>query len=433
MYSIENKSEESRAIQNNSEKHEPIAQFKDNRSLSAVEEGKNTAQLEKKENLTGMPDDLKEGIESLSGFSMDDVRVHYNSSKPATVQALAYTQGTDIHVAPGQEKCLPHEAWHVAQQMAGRVSPTTNINGMPVNDNVELEHEADVMGEKAVGQRVEKKILTFNGKYAGHHKFLSMQCFINPNRKSVWRLLEKQSGFNKNKTIEKKIDSFLDEINDMQSSFDAENIAEILRINNYNIKQAYECLTAYMGEKLDERMGEGHIGAQHYAKSEYFQKKRMLKEHRDEVTSLVDSTKTKKFFIHVKNTVKDNLIIVLNDCIETLSNEANFLTSIRNIKQVLSIYENKLFPFQMYSIKIASIHVRGSVPGSFEVTFELELESAEDYEKIQYSMQSKSSLSDKIRMYWGHNNPSVVVNTRTEYSDLYDFLVHNVKEPVTGY
>ena len=100
-------------------------------------------------NNTGMPDNLKAGIESLSGFSMDDVRVHYNSSKPATVQALAYTQGTDIHVAPGQEKHLPHEAWHVAQQMAGRVSPTTNINGMPVNDNAALEHEADVMGEKA--------------------------------------------------------------------------------------------------------------------------------------------------------------------------------------------------------------------------------------------------------------------------------------------
>lgn len=109
-------------------------------------------------NNTGMPDNLKSGIESLSGFSMDDVRVHYNSSKPATVQALAYTQGTDIHVAPGQEKHLPHEAWHVAQQMAGRVSPTTNINGMPVNDNAALEHEADVMGEIAIGQRKEKKI-----------------------------------------------------------------------------------------------------------------------------------------------------------------------------------------------------------------------------------------------------------------------------------
>lgn len=107
-------------------------------------------------NNTGMPDNLKSGIESLSGFSMDDVRVHYNSSKPATVQALAYTQGTDIHVAPGQEKHLPHEAWHVAQQMAGRVSPTTNINGMPVNDNAALEHEADVMGAKAMQMKAEE-------------------------------------------------------------------------------------------------------------------------------------------------------------------------------------------------------------------------------------------------------------------------------------
>lgn len=102
-----------------------------------------------KKNETGMPDNLKAGIEDLSGFAMDDVRVHYNSDKPATVQALAYTQGTDIHVAPGQEQHLPHEAWHVAQQMAGRVEPTTEVGGLPVNDSVELEHEADVMGAKA--------------------------------------------------------------------------------------------------------------------------------------------------------------------------------------------------------------------------------------------------------------------------------------------
>jgi hypothetical protein len=125
-------------------------------------------------NNTGLPDNLKSGIESLSGFSMDDVRVHYNSSKPATVQALAYTQGTDIHVAPGQEKCLPHEAWHVAQQMAGRVSPTTNINGMPVNDNAGLEHEADVMGEKAVqckGDGNVNKVLVNKGVSQG-----AIQC-----------------------------------------------------------------------------------------------------------------------------------------------------------------------------------------------------------------------------------------------------------------
>lgn len=109
------------------------------------------------ENLTGMPDNLKSGIESLSGYSMDDVRVHYNSSKPAQLQALAYAQGTDIHIAPGQEQHLPHEAWHVVQQKQGRVQPTTQLQGVNVNDNEGLEKEADVMGQKAVQEYPHKK------------------------------------------------------------------------------------------------------------------------------------------------------------------------------------------------------------------------------------------------------------------------------------
>jgi|GEM_PF-4818907 len=67
-------------------------------------------------NTTGLPGGLKTGIEHLSGHSMDDVKVHYNSSRPAQLQAHAYAQGTDIHLGAGQEKHLPHEAWHVVQQ-----------------------------------------------------------------------------------------------------------------------------------------------------------------------------------------------------------------------------------------------------------------------------------------------------------------------------
>jgi len=102
-----------------------------------------------KPNRTGLPDSLKRGIENMSGYSMDDVRVHYNSSKPAQLQALAYTRGTEIHIAPGQEMHLPHETWHVVQQMQGRVRPTVWMNHIPVNDDLSLEHEADVMGAKA--------------------------------------------------------------------------------------------------------------------------------------------------------------------------------------------------------------------------------------------------------------------------------------------
>jgi hypothetical protein len=101
-------------------------------------------------NRTGMPDGLKSGIESLSGMDMSDVRVHRNSSEPAQLNALAYAQGNDVHLGPGQEQHLPHEAWHVVQQRQGRVAPTLQMAGVPVNDDAGLEQEADVMGAKAL-------------------------------------------------------------------------------------------------------------------------------------------------------------------------------------------------------------------------------------------------------------------------------------------
>ncbi|WP_417237453.1 DUF4157 domain-containing protein [Bizionia paragorgiae] len=114
--------------------------------------------LQMKENNTGLPDTLKLGIENISGYSMDDVKVHYNSSKPAQLNAHAYAQGTDIHLGSGQEKHLPHEAWHVVQQKQGRVQPTTSLNGAQINDNEGLEKEADVMGGRALQLKENKHL-----------------------------------------------------------------------------------------------------------------------------------------------------------------------------------------------------------------------------------------------------------------------------------
>ena len=114
-----------------------------------------TAPFQFKENNTGLPDNLKSGMENLSGMSLDHVKVHRNSDKPAAVQAHAYAQGSDIHLASGQEKHLPHELGHVVQQTEGRVRPTTSVNGMAVNDSTTLEKEADSMGARAL-QRVSK-------------------------------------------------------------------------------------------------------------------------------------------------------------------------------------------------------------------------------------------------------------------------------------
>jgi hypothetical protein len=105
-----------------------------------------------KPNLTGLPDGLKSSIESLSGLSMDYTKVHYNSVKPAQMHAHAYAQGSEIHVAPGQERYLAHEAWHIVQQAQGRVRSTGSIKGTAINDNFALEQEADLMGERALQQ-----------------------------------------------------------------------------------------------------------------------------------------------------------------------------------------------------------------------------------------------------------------------------------------
>ena len=100
-------------------------------------------------NKTGLPDRLKTGIENLSGYSMNNVRVHYNSEKPAQLQAHAYAQGTDIYLGSGQEKHLPHEAWHIVQQKQDRVKPTLQGKGVSINNDKDLEREADMMGGKA--------------------------------------------------------------------------------------------------------------------------------------------------------------------------------------------------------------------------------------------------------------------------------------------
>jgi hypothetical protein len=99
-------------------------------------------------NLTGIPDEMKSRFENLSGLSFDDVRVHYNSGKPAELQALAYTQGNQVYVAPGQETHLGHELGHVVQQKQGIVYQTTTVAGLPVNDNSSLEQTADILSAR---------------------------------------------------------------------------------------------------------------------------------------------------------------------------------------------------------------------------------------------------------------------------------------------
>lgn len=140
---------------NNSPQTNRIAQLQSITSISF--NSKQSSQ--RKVNHTGLPDNLKTGMEKLSGMSLDDVKVYRNSDKPAQLQAHAYAQGTNIHLGTGQEKHLPHELAHVVQQKQGRVKPTFQFKGkLNINDDVHLENEADVMGAKALHLAEQKPI-----------------------------------------------------------------------------------------------------------------------------------------------------------------------------------------------------------------------------------------------------------------------------------
>ena len=132
-FTIQKKEDENYNPQQDTESNNISTQLK---SYSAPNNSINFT-VQKKANNTGLPDNLKSGIENLSGHSMDDVKLHYNSSQPAQLNAHAYAQGNQIHSAPGQQKHLAHEAWHVVQQKQGRVKPTKQLkSSVAINDDI---------------------------------------------------------------------------------------------------------------------------------------------------------------------------------------------------------------------------------------------------------------------------------------------------------
>lgn len=111
---------------------------------------------------TKMPQGMQMKMETALGSDFSNVNIHVNSEKASQIGALAYTQGSDIHFAKGQyapessrgQELLGHELTHIVQQREGKVQPTTEVKGMPVNDSHSLEQEADVMGRKAAQTEV---------------------------------------------------------------------------------------------------------------------------------------------------------------------------------------------------------------------------------------------------------------------------------------
>ncbi len=94
------------------------------------------------------------------------VDVFKNDPSAQDMGALAYTQGNEVHFAPGQydpssqkgKELIGHELTHVVQQREGKVQPTQKGNGIAINDNPDLEAEADQLGQQAAQGKMTNKV-----------------------------------------------------------------------------------------------------------------------------------------------------------------------------------------------------------------------------------------------------------------------------------
>jgi hypothetical protein len=146
------KSEQSPAIQRQEEQEEP-EQMKSEQSPAIQRQAASPTPS----GGNSIPGGVRAKMENSFGTSFADVNVHTDSVQAKSIGALAYTQGSNIHFAPGQynpqsksgQSLLGHELTHVVQQRAGRVAVPTQTKGAPINADPSLENEADEMGAKA--------------------------------------------------------------------------------------------------------------------------------------------------------------------------------------------------------------------------------------------------------------------------------------------
>ncbi|OKH39735.1 hypothetical protein NIES2119_05660 [[Phormidium ambiguum] IAM M-71] len=109
-----------------------------------------------------MPEAVQQKMETAFGADFSGIRIHEGPQAKA-MNAIAYTQGENIHFQPGKyqpetqsgQELLGHELTHVVQQKAGRVTAPQR-KAVPINADINLETEADLLGAKAArGEQVQ--------------------------------------------------------------------------------------------------------------------------------------------------------------------------------------------------------------------------------------------------------------------------------------
>lgn len=105
-----------------------------------------------------LPDEIQTKMEGSFGTDFSDVQIRENSSVAKNLNALAFTQGNEVHFAPGEynpqsikgQKILAHELSHIIQQREGKVKSTHEEQGHNISEQIELENEADRHSKIAV-------------------------------------------------------------------------------------------------------------------------------------------------------------------------------------------------------------------------------------------------------------------------------------------
>jgi len=102
-----------------------------------------------------LPAAVQARMERAFAADFSGVRVHPESTRPASIGALAYARGNDIYFSPGHYdpgstsglELIGHELTHTIQQCAGRVA--VQGKGGEIESDPRLEAEADEMGARA--------------------------------------------------------------------------------------------------------------------------------------------------------------------------------------------------------------------------------------------------------------------------------------------
>jgi hypothetical protein len=169
------------------EEEEPVQKQEEDKEaaqMKSSEEGNSTMFGEGTSST--MPEQVQTKMENSFGTNFSNVTIQQNDGRATQLGALAFTQGNDVHFAPGQynpnsgkgQELLGHELTHVVQQRQGKVSSTKQAKGVSINDNPSLENEADVMGKKAAFG--ERNIIT-QGRGKGFIANNVSQCYTPKN------------------------------------------------------------------------------------------------------------------------------------------------------------------------------------------------------------------------------------------------------------